>query len=115
VLEEEVEVEVVGVDLDAGLAAEEGEAVAEFEEEGFEFAQDGVFEVLFEVTVLEAEEIEDVGIAEDEIGGELVLAAEGGKFGLGDFLGFRRRWCGCSGWGRCCSRSSSAPRDRRCG
>jgi hypothetical protein len=72
VIEEEVEIEVVGIDLYAGLATEEGEAVAEFEEEGFEFAQDGVFEVFFEVAVFEAEEVEDVGIAEDEVGGPVL-------------------------------------------
>ena len=86
-VEEEVEVEVVGIDLDAGLASEEGEAAAEFEEEGFEFAQDGVLEVFLEVAVFEAEEVEDVGIAEDEVRGELVLAAEGGEFSPGDFFG----------------------------
>ena len=52
VVEEEVEVEVVGVDLDASLATEKGEAVAELEQEGFELAEDGVFEILLWVAVL---------------------------------------------------------------
>ena len=83
-VKEEVEVEVVGINLNSGLASEESEAVAEFEEKGLEFTQDGVFEVFFEVAVLEAEEVEDVGITEHKVGGELVLAVEGGEFGLGD-------------------------------
>lgn len=86
VVEEEVEVEVVGVDGDAELAGLEGEALAEFEEEGFEFAQDGVLEILFQVAVAKAEEVEDVGIAEDEVGAEFVLGAEFGELGPGDFL-----------------------------
>jgi len=86
VVEEEVEVEVVGIDGNAELAGLEGEALSEFEEEDFEFAQDGVFEVLFEVAVPETEEVEDVGIAEEEVGGEFVLGAKVGEFSFGDFL-----------------------------
>ena len=66
VIEKEIEIEVVGIDLEAFLAGEEGKAVAEFEQEGFDLAEDGVFEILLEVAVAEAEEVEDVGIAENE-------------------------------------------------
>ena len=86
-VEEEIEVEVVGIDLDAELAGLEGEALAEFEEEGFEFAEDGVFKVFFQIAVLETEEVEDLGITEDEVRCELVFTAEGGKLGPGNFLG----------------------------
>lgn len=48
----EIEVEVVRIDPDALLAGEEGEAVAELQEKGFDLAEDGVFQVLFEVAVL---------------------------------------------------------------
>ena len=87
-VKEEIEVEVIGVDLDARLASEEGEAVAEFEQEGFHLAKDGVFEALFEVAILEPEEVEDVGIANDEGGRKLVVAAQRGELGADDFLGF---------------------------
>ena len=53
-VEKEIEVEVVGINLDARLTTKKGKAVAKFEEECFEFAQDGVFEVFFEVAILEA-------------------------------------------------------------
>ncbi len=90
VVEKEVEVEVVGVDGDAFLASEEGEAAAEFEQEGFDFPEDGVFDILFKVAVAQTEEVEDVGIAEDEGGGEPVFGAQGGEFGAGDVFGLLR-------------------------
>ena len=37
-------------------------------QEGFEFAEDGIFEVFLEVAVLESEEVENVGITENEVG-----------------------------------------------
>lgn len=52
--------------------------------------KDGVFQILFEVAVLEAEEVEDVGVAENEVGRELVLAAERGELGFGNFFGLLR-------------------------
>ncbi len=76
VVEEEVDVEVVVVDLEAFLAGDEAEACAEFEEELFDVAEDGVFEVFFEVVVVEVEEVEDVGIFEEEVGGDFLVVAE---------------------------------------
>ena len=89
-VEEEVEVEVFGVDLDAGLASKKGEAIAKFEQEGFDLAQDGVFKVFFEVAVVEAEEIEEVGISEYHARGNLILGAESGYFGFCKFIGLFR-------------------------
>lgn len=86
VIEKEIEIEVVGIDLNAFLAGKEGEAVAEFEQEGFNLAEDRVFEVLFEIAVVKAEEVEDVGILEDKGGRELVLAAKLGELGFGNSL-----------------------------
>ena len=68
-VEEEVEIEVVGINLNALLPSEEGEAGAEFEEEGLDLTEDGVFDIFFEVAVAEAEEVKDIGVAKDEVGG----------------------------------------------
>ena len=84
-VEEEVDVEVFGVNLDAGLASEKGKAIAKFEQEGFEFAEDGIFKVFFEVSVVEAEEIEEVGITKDEVGRHAFFRAEAGELGFRDF------------------------------
>lgn len=84
VVEEEIEVEIVGVDGDAFLPGEESEAVAEFEQKRLDLAEDGVFEVTFEIAIAQAEEVEDVGIPEDEGGREFVLRAQGGEFGVGE-------------------------------
>ena len=90
VIEEEVEIEIIGIDLDSLLAGEESEAVAEFQEESFDFPQDGVFKVLFEVAVVEVEEVEDVGIPENHVRGNPVLGAKRSYFGFCNFFGLFR-------------------------
>ena len=52
--------------------------------------QDGVFEVFFEVAVFEIEEVEDVGIPENHVWGNLVLGAKCGYFCLCEFFGLLR-------------------------
>ncbi len=74
-VEQEVEVIVLAVDDDMLLPADEGEAGAEFEDEVLEFAEDGDFEILFAVGISEAEEVQEVGIAKDQIRGERILLA----------------------------------------
>lgn len=55
-------------DAQAALATDEGEIAAEFHEEGFEMADEGVFEVCFRVFVPEVEELEDEGVADFRVG-----------------------------------------------
>ena len=58
---EEQQVDAIPLVADAQppLAADEGEVAAEFEQEGFEVADEGVLEVGLGVLVLQAEELED--------------------------------------------------------
>ena len=65
----QIKIVVHAVHSNAFLALQKGEANAEFEDEGLHFAQDGSFDILFSVAVLEAQNIKQVGIAEDEVGG----------------------------------------------
>ncbi len=60
--EEEIDAEPLIADAQTALAADECEVVAEFEEEGLEMGDQGVFEFGFGVFVLEAEEFEDEGV-----------------------------------------------------
>jgi hypothetical protein len=62
--EQQIEVEVVAVDGHPLLAGDEGEALADLEEERLDVPQDRCFQVLLQVGVVEAESVEDQGIAE---------------------------------------------------
>jgi hypothetical protein len=66
------------------LALDKGEAAAEFEDEGFELAQDGGFEVCFVVALAQAEEVEEVRVLEDGRVG-FGCARGGGALCAGDF------------------------------
>ncbi len=68
------------------LPLDEGKAGAEFQEEGFDLAENGRLKVFFAVGVLEPEEIEDIRIAEDEIGRQRVAVAEGLQFLFDQFF-----------------------------
>ena len=59
-------------DAQAALASDEGEVAAEFEQEGFEVAHEGVFEVGLGVFVLEVEEFEHERVADGFLDGERV-------------------------------------------
>ena len=76
VIEEQVEVVIPGVDLHPLLACDEAEAAAQLEDERLDLPQDRRLDVLFPEGVLESQEIEEVGIAEDEVGRQLVLLAQ---------------------------------------
>ena len=80
VVEDEVDVEVVAFEGEALLAGEEGEAVAEFEEEGLEVGDEGALQIgLDELLGFgETEELDDEGILED-VGGRLRAVALVGK------------------------------------
>jgi hypothetical protein len=68
--EDEVHAIPRAADAEAALASDEGEVAAEFEQEGFEVADEGVFEVGFGVFVAEVEEFEHERVAQGFIGAE---------------------------------------------
>src|SRR5207244_3745132 len=73
VVKEQVDVEILAVDDEAFLPGDEGEAGAQLEDELLEFAEDGGLHVLLAVCVGQAEEVKEVGVAEDEVGREYVV------------------------------------------
>ena len=86
VVEDEVDEEVVIVEGEALLAGLEEEALPEFEEEGFQLVDDGGLQILFGIVRLlgEAEELQDERVL-DEIGGffhDLALGGEAADFFL---------------------------------
>jgi len=60
--------EIVVIDLHSLLARNKGEASAEFQQELFDFAQYGVFEVAFEIAVVQAQKIEQIGAFQQQGG-----------------------------------------------
>ena len=67
VIEDEVNVEVVAIEGESLLAGEEGKAATEFEQEGLELGNEGVFKIGFDefFRFRETEEFDDDGILED--------------------------------------------------
>ena len=80
VKEKQVHEVILAVERDPLLAGYKREARAKFEEEALHLAEDGGFEVLLGIDVGEPEEIEDAGVAENEIGRELVFGPERVEF-----------------------------------
>jgi len=76
--EQQVDVEVVAVDFEVVLPADEREAVAELEQERLEPRDQGVLEVTFGGGLGEVEEVQDVGVAGELLG---ELAVGGGELG----------------------------------
>ncbi|MGC4106205.1 MAG: hypothetical protein QM753_07595 [Thermomicrobiales bacterium] len=60
-------------DTQAALPADEGEVAAEFEEEGLEVANEGLFQIGFRVLVLEPKELKDERILDLFLGADEVL------------------------------------------
>jgi len=75
VVEEEIHIEVVSVELDTLLPRDKGGAGTEFQQEVLEFAQYGVFQIAFDISVRNAEEVEHVRILKDQGRGNLALGA----------------------------------------
>ena len=69
-VKQQVEIVIFAVHHDAFLPFEKGEARAEFEDERLNLAQDGCLQILLRVSVLQSQKIQDVRIAEHEIGGD---------------------------------------------
>src|ERR1039457_5860921 len=83
VVKQQVQIVIPVVDLHPLLAGHETEAYPQFEDEGFHLPQDRRLQILLGVSVFQPEKIEDVGIAEDQIGCELIF--------LTQLLEFQRR------------------------
>ena len=78
--EKQVEVVVFTIYRDAFLSSDKGEANAKLQDEGLQFAKNRGLQIFLAVSVVQPEEIEEVGIAEHEVGRELVLLAQCGQF-----------------------------------
>jgi hypothetical protein len=90
VLEQEINVIVFVVDLEAFLAGDEGESGSKFKEKLLDIAEDGVFEIFFEVAIVEVKEVEDVGVFEKKIGCRLLRLAQLFEVVADGFFGFAR-------------------------
>src|ERR1700719_2590300 len=84
-IEQQVDIKVFIVHPDPLLPRNEGETIAEFEQEGFDLLQDRGFQLSLAVAVVKPEEIEDVRVAEDQRGREAVFIAQRSEFLLGQF------------------------------
>src|SRR5689334_17374804 len=76
-VKKQVDVVIFVVDDDALLPGNEGEAGAQFEDESLHLAQDGAFEILFAVGVGQAEKIEEIRVAKNQVGRQRVFLAQG--------------------------------------
>lgn len=91
VVEEQVQIKVVAVNDHALLALYKRKAPAQFQDEGFQLAQDGGFQIGLVVALAQAQEVEEVRVFEDLGGGERLRRArylQGGKFGSFEGLAF---------------------------
>ena len=68
-VEQEIKAEVFAIDHHALLAGGERKPGAEFDQERLHLAENGRFQVGFRVGVLEAQEVEEVRVAEHEVRG----------------------------------------------
>ena len=82
VIEEQVEVEIFVADGEVVLAADEGEAAAELDEEFLDMGEQAGFEFAFMEGFIEREEIEEVGVFEEA----LSEAGVGGGERLGEII-----------------------------
>ena len=60
VVEQEVDVKVVAVELDALLPGDEGKARAQLQQEGFQLPEDGVFQVTLQKAVGKPQKIQNI-------------------------------------------------------
>lgn len=66
IVEEQVDIEVISVELNALLASDEGETSTQFQQDHLQLPKDSVFEVPLHVMVLEIKEVEDVWVFENQ-------------------------------------------------
>jgi hypothetical protein len=67
-IEEQIEIVVLVADLEMVLAADEGEALAEFEDQGSKVLDERAFQVALEDFRTERQEVEGIGILDDLLG-----------------------------------------------
>jgi hypothetical protein len=68
------------VDAQAALATDEGEVVAQFEEKGFEVADERVFKIALGILVAQAEEFKDEGMSDFLVGADAIAWLRLGTF-----------------------------------
>ena len=83
VVEQQIQMEILVVDLDALLPRQEGKARTQFQQEGFHLADDRAFQVAFLPAVLQAQEVQDVRVAHHQRRRHALRAGQGCQF-LGD-------------------------------
>jgi hypothetical protein len=66
VVEQQVEVEVFAVDDETFLPLDECKAPAQLEDEGFQLAQDGGFQVAFIMALAQAQKVEEIRVLEHQ-------------------------------------------------
>ena len=67
-IEEQVDVVIFVVDGDPFLASDKGKVSSHLENECFQFFEDRVFNILFDVSPAQPEKVKKVRIAEDHVG-----------------------------------------------
>lgn len=87
-VEQQVEIVVFVVDGDPFLACDKRKVGAEFQDERFQFPQDGILHVSFGVMTTQAEKIQEVRIAEHHVGCQPVFVAQGRDVLLDQLVGF---------------------------
>lgn len=75
VVKQQIDIEIVAIELDAFLPRHEGDTGTEFKQKSFQFAQDGVLQVALQESVLQAQEIKNVGVFEYQRRSRLALVA----------------------------------------
>ena len=77
IVEEQVDIEVFSVELNALLASDEGETGTQFQQEHLQLPKDSVFKVPLHVMVLQIKEVEDVWIFENQGRTDLTASLQG--------------------------------------
>src|SRR5437762_7901284 len=86
-VEEQVEIVILVINSDPFLSRDEGEVGDEFQYEALEFSDDRGFNVLLCVFTVEAEEVEEIRVAEDQVRRKAVPQFQRCQLLFDDFLG----------------------------
>ena len=90
-VEKQIDVVIVAVHLNPFLAGDERKAHAQIENELLQLPQNGVFQVLFQIPVLDPEEFEKIGVAKHQIRREPIILAQSAQAAHAPRGTFRRR------------------------
>ncbi len=80
-------------DSSSFLALDEGESHADLEDERFDLAEDGRFQISLGVGILESQKIQHIRIAEHEVGSELVILPQSRKLLCDQLVRLAREGC----------------------